>query len=326
MFGNASSGQRPLIVFTDQTDLDPVPGRRLLEAAGFDTMLLSLMTERDVPAEARRAVGLVVGYASIDQDIFDAFPDLAIIATTSAGFDMVDVEVAERRGIWVCNLVDAATQEVAAHALALILATERELRAATSVTANGGWTDDVSVVPRRLSELTLGLFGFGRIARQLATIASPLFGKIVAYDPYCDAYPAHVEGVSFGELLTQSNVLSLHSPLTDDTRGIINTAAFAKLQMGATLINVSRGELVDQDALIEALDSGRLRGAGLDVLDAEPPSADHPLRRHPKAIVTPHIGFLSDASLQHYVLDPSRTIIDWAQTGAPARFVVRGSR
>ncbi|WP_053387603.1 C-terminal binding protein [Leucobacter japonicus] len=321
---------RPLVVFTDTTDLDPEPGRALLERAGAATMLLDLpaapgMT-REFPAGAEAAVALVVGYARIDAEVLDHLPQVRCIATMSAGVDMVDLEAARDRGIWVVNLVDAATEEVAAHALSLMLALERGLRESWAVTAAGGWTEDVAAVPRRLSGLTLGLFGYGRIARRLAEIAAPTFGAVIAHDPFVAEGDGLVELVDRESLLARADVLSLHLPLAPETEGAIGADAFAAMRPGASLINVSRGELVDSAALRAALDAGTLRGAALDVLDGEPPVADHPLRDDPRVLVTPHVAFLSDGSLEHYTLDPARAIVEWLSTGTLPRAVVAGER
>lgn len=319
---------RPLVLFTDQTDLDPVPGRTLLEDAGCDTILADLPTDASgdqvLPEGAERAVALVVGYAGIDNALLDRLPDVGFIATMSAGFDMIDRAEAERRGIWIVNLVDAATEEVAAHALTLTLALERHLRESLAVTAAGGWTDDVPFVPRRLSTLTLGLFGFGRIARRFAEIAAPVFGEVIAYDPFVTEAPAGVRLIDREELIAGADVLSLHLPLAPETVGTIDDSAFAAMRPGASLVNVSRGELVDRGALERALDSGRLRGAALDVLVGEPPAADDPLRTDPRVLVTPHVAFLSEGSLEHYVLDPAANVLQWLRTGCAERAAVPG--
>lgn len=321
---------RPLVVFTDTTDLDPAPGRALLERAGAATMLLDLPAApgamRDFPAGAEAAVALVVGYARIDAEVLDHLPQVRCIATMSAGVDMVDLEAARDRGIWVVNLVDAATEEVAAHALSLMLALERGLRDSWAVTAAGGWTEDVAAVPRRLSGLTLGLFGYGRIARRLAEIAAPTIGTVIAHDPFVADGDGLVELVDRESLLARADVLSVHLPLAPETAGAIGAEAFAAMRPGASLINVSRGELVDSAALRAALDTGTLRGAALDVLDGEPPVADHPLRTDPRVLVTPHVAFLSDGSLEHYTLDPARAIVEWLSTGTLPRAVVAGER
>lgn len=311
---------RPLVLFTDTTDLDPLPGRELLEQAGCDTLLAQLPSasgvERVLPAGAERAIALVVGYARIDADLLEMLPRVRFIATMSAGIDMIDRSAAEARGIRIMNLVDVATEEVAAHALTLILALERDLRGSLRITAHGGWTDDATTVPRRLSELTLGLYGYGRIAQRLAQIASPTFARIIAHDPYVTKTAGGVELVERKTLLAESDVLALHLPLTQETVGVLDRAAFAAMPVGASLINVSRGELIDEMALVEALNNGTLRGAAVDVLAGEPPTKTHPLRTDPRVLVTPHIGFLSEGSLEHYTLDPARKVLQWIRTEA----------
>lgn len=335
---------RPLVLFTDETDLDPAPGRALLEAAGCDTLLADLGNDRVLPPGAERAVALVVGFAQIDRDLLDRLPKVRCIATMSAGTDMVDRAECERRGIWLMNLQDAATEEVAVHALTLMLALERHLLGNLETAARGGWTDDVQAVPRRMSELTLGLYGYGRIARRLATLAAPLVGRIIAYDPFvAGAATSNLSGapgapgapptpqapnfdlVDLDDLLRESDVLSLHSPLTDDTAGVINEVSLSKMPAGSILINVARGELVNQGALLRALDSGQLAGVGLDVLHGEPPAAHDPLRRHPRALVTPHIAFLSERSLEQHTVDPARNILTWLRAGELLNPVVRGT-
>lgn len=310
---------RPLVLFTDQTDLDPAPGRALLEAAGCDTMLLSLPTVaghvQELPEGAERAIALVVGYARIDSALLDRLPFVGCIATMSAGFDMIDSEAARERGIWVVNLVDTATEEVAAHALTLMLALERGLREALAVSASGGWTEDFAPVPRRLSELTLGLYGYGRIARRLAEMAAPLFGRVIAHDPYATDGGAGVDLVSREALLSTADIVSLHSPLTPETEGSFDASAFASMRTGSLLVNVARGELVDAAALRDALESGRLRGAALDVLEGEPPAADDPLRTDPRVLVTPHVAFLSAGSLEGYTLEPAQKVLAWLRSG-----------
>ncbi|MCP3425916.1 C-terminal binding protein [Rothia sp. AR01] len=251
---------RPLVVFTDQTDLDCRPGMDLLRDAGCDTLLADLPTEplaeRPLPAGAERAVALVVGYARIDDAVLDLMPRVRCIATMSAGTDMVDLAAARRRGVWVGNLVDAATEEVAVHALSLMLCLERRLVEGRETVAAGGWTEDLPVVPRGTAGLTLGLFGCGRIARRLGELARPLVARVVAHDPFVTTPPDGVELVDREALLAESDVLSLHLPLTPETAGTMDRAAFAALRPGAVLINPSRGELVDPDALREALDAG----------------------------------------------------------------------
>lgn len=300
---------RPVAVITDVTDLSPEPALRILADAGFDVEVLRWDTTHEVPERARGAVAALAGYAHLGPDFFAAFPHLRWIGTASTGSDMVDAAAAAAHDVTVRPLAGASTEEVATHALALTLAVERDLHRAQGAVAAGQWTDAFDRVPRRLSELTLGLCGLGRIGARFADLARPLFGRIIGYDPF--ARVPGVEPVGFEELLAESDVLSLHLPLLPETRGLIGAPEIARMRPGASLINVSRGELVDLTALGGALDDGRLRGAGLDVLDAEPPRSDHPLRTHPCALVTPHVGFLSEASLRTYECEPAEALVAW---------------
>lgn len=302
----------PVAIITDVTDLDVAPAVEILEAAGFDVHVLALDSDSVVPESSRGAVLALAGYAFLGCDFFEALPALRYIGTASAGTDMVDAAEAHARGVQVQPLVGVATEEVATHALALLLAVERQLVPVAGAVAAGAWSEAYVAVPRRLSERTLGLYGLGRIGARLAELARPLFGRVIAHDPYVTSPPSGVDAlVSFDELLRESDVLSLHVPLTSETAGVIGAAELALLPAGATLINVSRGELVDADALAQSLDAGHLAGAGLDVLGGEPPSAAHPLRAHPRAVVTPHIAYLSERSLEGYLRAPALAAVQW---------------
>lgn len=310
----------PLVLFAELTDLDPEPAAELLAASGIDVEVLQLQPGGTVDASQQRAIGLIAGYSEIGSTLIDQFPQLGIIATTSNGTDMVDVKCATDRGIWVTNVGHAATEEVAVHAFALMLAAIRELPAMQRAVAGGGWTDDLTVVPRRASELTLGVIGFGRIGQELARIAAPTFARVLVFDPF--ASPSVSSVSSLEELLEASDVVSLHLPLTDETRGLLGAPEIERMREDAILINTSRGELVDLEACESALDSGRLGAVGFDVLVGEPPATDHPLRSHPRAIVTPHAAFLSSASILQYETDPARYISEWHREGKPSTCVV----
>ncbi|MEU2660767.1 C-terminal binding protein [Streptomyces sp. NPDC007325] len=318
---------RPVVVFTDTEDLDPRPGVRLLADAGFEVRVAGTR-DPDVLAEtARDADALIVGYARVDAALLDRLPRVRILATMSAGYDMVDTEEARRRGLWVTNLPDVATEDVAVHALASALSLLRRLPQADAVVRSGGWNEQFAelFLPRRASELTLGLVGLGRIARALAALAAPVFGRVAAYDPHTDdaAWPAGVERYAdLGALAAASDVLSLHVPLTPGTNRLVDGALLERMRPGGFLVNVARGELVDAGALVAALDSGRLAGAALDVFPVEPPPADDPLRHHPRIQLSPHSAFLSDTSRRGYVCRPAENIVAWHRTGRPLTPVV----
>lgn len=300
---------KPLALLTDVSDIDPQPALTILTEAGFDVEVLKLDVDPQVPPSATRAVVAVGGYAHLGEDFFAALPDLKLVALTSAGADMVDLEAARRHGVEILPLNGAATEEVAAHALALVLAVERGLRSTEDVAA-GAWSEAYQHLPRRLSDCTLGILGLGRIGAEFARIANPLFGRVIGYDPYAPA-PTGVQAVSFDELVASSDVLSVHMPLSDETRSMLGARELAQMPHGASLVNVSRAEIVSPEELLDALNSGQLRGAGLDVLVGEPPALDDPLRNHPRTVVTPHVGYLSEGSLKVYQEQPARTIVHW---------------
>lgn len=316
-----------LVLFTDYTDLDPEPARKILAQEGISTELLRVNADGTVDSSQAGAVALIVGYADVTEQLMEQLPNLGCITTTSNGVDMVDTGYAQKNGIWVCNVPHAATQEVAVHTVALILAALRHLRHSQEIGSQGGWTAEVREVPKRVSQLTLGLLGFGKIGAEVARLATPFFERIVVNDS--GLIPSSETGVlsaTFGEVIATADVISLHLPLTDVTRHIVNAEVIAQMKHGITLINVSRGELVDQGALHAALDSGQIEYACLDVLDREPPATDHPFRSHPRVILTPHVAFLSDAALQQYEEDPAHTVASWWNTGAPNHSVIEGTR
>ncbi|RWZ52896.1 C-terminal binding protein [Labedella phragmitis] len=311
----AETDERPVVVMTESGDVDPGAGVALLEQNGFEVVVLTgALPLSSGSARSgggwRNAVAAIIGLAPFGAAEMDRLPALRLIATTSTGVDMVDERAAAERGIEVVGLGGVATREVATHTLALILTSLRELQAGVDVVRGGGWTSELTVTPPDVGRLVLGLVGFGRIARETARLARPLFERIVATDPFVTESENGVELMAFDTLLDVADVVSLHLPATADTRRLIGERAMARLRPGALLVNASRAEIVDSAAVLDALESGRVSRYAADVLDGEPPAADDPLRSHPRAIVTPHMGFLSTSSLQRYELDPARTIIE----------------
>ena len=220
-----------------------------------------------------------------------------IIARYGIGFDNVDLAAARDAGIVVTNVPDYSVEEVATHALALILATLRKVVPADRSVRAGEWTVDHVRPIHRLSTLTAGLVGYGRIARKIAAPLEALGARIVAHDPYLEPGPDMPPLLSLDELLGEADIVSLHLPLTDETRGIIGEDALAGMRDGAILVNTSRGPLVDLDALGAALASGKLSGAALDVFDTEPVDPVH-IEGIPNLIATPHMAYYSEEALQ----------------------------
>lgn len=220
-----------------------------------------------------------------------------IIARYGIGFDNVDLAAARQAGIVVTNVPDYSVEEVATHGLALILAALRKVVAADRSVRAGEWSVDHFRPIHRLSTLTIGLVGYGRIGRKIAAPLQALGAEIIAHDPYLTASPDLPPLMSLEDVLGRADVTSLHLPLTDETKGIIGTEMLEKVKEGAILVNTSRGPLVDLEALAGALRSGRLSAAALDVFDVEPVDPAR-IADIPNLIATPHMAYYSEEALQ----------------------------
>jgi D-3-phosphoglycerate dehydrogenase len=235
-------------------------------------------------------------YLPWDESSIGRLAKCKIIARYGIGFDNVDLEAARRAGIVVTNVPDYSVEEVAVHALALILATLRKVPWADARIREGVWAIDEFRPIRRLSEMTVGLVGFGRIGRRLAAALQTFDATVIVYDPYLSPSPDLPELVDLEELLARTDIVSVHAPLTDSTRGIIGPAAVRAMKPTAILVNTSRGPLVDLDAVTGALAQGRLAAAALDVFDSEPLDPAR-IEGIPNLIATPHMAYYSEEAL-----------------------------
>jgi D-3-phosphoglycerate dehydrogenase len=312
---------RPIALYSDPEGVEMSDAVAMLRDAGFEVLVEDLRSEAeliDCVTDARPAA-LLVTYLPVTDAVLSASAALGIVACSSVGFDHVDLAAAERHGVWVSNVPDAATEEVATHALAMALALARHLPFLDRHVRDGGWDYGATGMARRLSELTLGVVGMGRIGRRLAGLAAGVFGGVVGYDPFVNdaAWPPEFPRVELDECLEASNVVSLHLPLSAQTKAMIDATALARMPPGSFLVNVSRGGLIDEHALLAALDSGRLAGAALDVTDPEPPPADSPLRRHPRTLITPHAAWLSQQANDGYVMRQAENVVAWLRDRRP---------
>lgn len=250
-------------------------------------------TPDDPDAGLATAVAVVAGQRLYDAAFMDRAPELVVIARTGIGYDAVDIAEATRRGIAVCNAPDAPTVSTAEHTIALLLAVAKRIPNAQAALREGAGSYFAAHTGIELDGKVLGLVGFGRIGRRVATIARGLGMEVIVHDPYLDAssIPAGITPVeTLAALLAAADVVSLHVPLSDASRGLFGAAEFAAMKPGAVFINAARGALVEDAALLAALDSGRLFGAGLDVTSPEPLPPDHPLLHRDDVLVTPHVA------------------------------------
>lgn len=282
------------------------------------------------PQAGEDVVALLVGPdAPVGQADLDRLPALRIVATCSVGFDHVDLEAAERRGVWVCNVPDYCVEEMADHALALLLALLRGVVALDRSVAEGRWDHLAAGTLRRIAGTRLGVVGCGWIGRALAARATSLGLEVWGSDPVVPEDVLRSTGIrpaGLEELLRSCVAFSLHAALTPETRGLIGSRELALVPEGSVLVNTARAALVDVAAVLSALDSGRLAGAAFDVLPVEPPTPEHPAPRHPRLVVTPHAGWFSPEAEEEVYRRTVLAVRDVLAGREPRDAVVRGRR
>ena len=304
------------VVVTDQvfpsidteTELLAAIGARIEVADGTPAGVARLGTDADA---------LLNTYLPVDEELLGQLPACKIVARYGIGTDNVDLAAAARRGVVVTNVPDYSVEEVAVHALGLLLALARRLPEASALVAAGGWGLDGLRPIRRLSTQRAGLVGFGKIARRLAGYLTALGCEVVAHDPFLEPGPGLPPLLALPDLLGRCDAVSLHAPLTAQTRGLIGAAELAMMKPTAVLINTARGGLVDTGAVIEALRAGRIRAAALDVLGAEPPAAGQLPGDLRGLLVTPHMAYYSEESIAESQRKAATQIIKVLTGGQP---------
>ena len=252
----------------------------------------------------------------LDEAAIEALEDCQVISRYGIGVDNIAVDAASERGIPVTNVPDYCLEEVSVHALTMWLALARGLPTYDDSVAAGEWDRGVATPIHRLSTCTVGVVGYGAIGRAVGERAAALGADVVASDPFLEASdlvddPATL--VSFASLLEQADFVTVHSPLTEDTRELFDADAFDRMNEGAYFVNVARGPIVDADALLAAVENDDIAGAGLDVFPTEPPVADDPLRDHPDVLTTPHVAWYSEEANEQRrqtVIDIVRTVLE----------------
>lgn len=287
-----------LVTDFDFPDLDIE--RELAEEAGVELVSAGTETPEEVIEAAREesADALLVQYARITRDVFETL-DLAVVGRYGVGVDGVDTEAAADYGIPVVNVPDYCEDEVAEHALALLLSCVRETARFDRQVKGGEWDWTAGTPIHRLQGATVGFVGFGSIPQRLAGKASGFGFDFLGYDPYRSADELAedgVEKVGFEELLDRSRIVSIHAPLTDETRELLDGEAFERMRDDSVLVNTARGALVDCEALASAIAEGEIAGAGLDVLSEEPPE-ESALFSLDSVVLTPHVAWYSEESI-----------------------------
>jgi len=297
--------------------------REVLREAGAELVVVSTLDEfRELAPEAD---GVLNWSFSLGADELARLTHCRCIAHHAVGVDHIDTAEAARLGIVVANVPRYGTDDVADQAMMLLLASARKLHAQERIAATDRWTLSPLVPIYRLRGRTLGILGLGNIGSAVAKRAAGFGLDVVAHDPYVDADRftlVGAESVSFDELLRRSDILTLHTPLTPETRGMIDAGALARLRPGAILINVARGPIVDETAVADALMSGHLAAAAIDVFGVEPLPLDAPIRRAPRTILTPHTAFYSESSVEAMQVDAAREVAAALRGDAPPHLVI----
>ncbi|MFZ5689080.1 MAG: C-terminal binding protein [Bacillota bacterium] len=277
-------------------------------------------TEEEVLAACKDADGVITNLSPISAQVIQGMKKCRVISRYGVGYNNVDIKAASNKGIIVCNVPDYCFDEVADHAFALMLALARKLNACIQGARDGSWNYSLYKPIFRLRGKVLGLVGFGSIARNLARKAQSFGLKIVAFDPYVSHEKMEqlaVSPVDLDHLCRVSDIVSIHVPLTDSTRGLIGQRQLEKMKPTAILINTARGPVVDEDALINALQAKMIAGAGLDVVKKEPIDVNNPLLIMPNVIVTPHMSWYSEEAEEELRMKAANNVLSVLKGGNP---------
>ena len=290
----------PVIAFTENIFPTLDPAKAALEKLNPTYRMSKSTNADDILAVAKDADAILVTYAKLTRELISQLTKCKAIGRFGLGVDNIDLPACKEKGIAVNYVPDYCIREVSDHTMALLLSLIRKIPLSNKLVQGGRWEMPAVVPIRRIEGTVLGLVGLGHIPRLVAPKAQAFGIKVIAYDPFAKPEvfkSVGVESVDLDTLLKSSDYISVHAPLLPATRGMINTAAFAKMKKGVLIVNTARGPLIDEPALLAALDSGQVGGAGLDVVTTEPLAKDSALLGRDNVIITPHTGFYSIEAL-----------------------------
>jgi D-3-phosphoglycerate dehydrogenase len=313
------------VLLTDYAWPDLDIERQILAEADAELVVAKQSDAASLAKLAADADAIMTNWARVNETVLSAASKCRIVARLGIGLDNIDVAFATRRGMIVTNVPDYCLTEVAEHALALLFGLARKVAYYHDATKHGQYQLQAGPLLRRIEGQTLGIVGFGRIGRKLAEKALALKLRILATGRTQPVLPAGVEWCELDDLLERSDYVSLHLPLTLDTRHLIGAAQLARMKPSAYLINTARGGLIDASALAAALAADRLAGAALDVQDPEPPDLSQLPYDDPRVIVTPHAAFVSVESLENLRTRAARQVAVALTGGVPENVVNRGT-
>jgi len=297
------------VVITDCDHMDIEEEKKTFAQIGADLVWAKLKKEEELIRECRDADGLLNQYALMTRKVLENLPKVKAIARYGVGVDSIDLKAATDLGIIVANVPDYCIDEVAIQAVTMLMALIRKTVFFHQKVKSGQWDFQQGMPIHRIRGKTLGLVGCGKIGLQVAEIVSSLGVRVLAFDPYIQKLEG-IERVDLDFLLKESDFISIHCPLNESSRHLIGEDAFRKMRKNPLIINTSRGPVIDEKALIEALKEGRVSGAGLDVLEKEPPDLQNPLLKMENVLLSPHMGFYSDESIKELNRRTAESVAD----------------
>ena len=300
-----------IVLVTDYTWPSTEPEAEVLAEVGAKLLVAETGSEEELLALVPGADAMLFCFAKVPASVIRAGKKLQVCGRYGIGVDNIAVDEATRLGIPVTNVPAYCLDEVAEHALALLLACARKICRFDTAVRRGEWSLQTGLPMFRVRGQTLGILGFGNIGQTLATKARAFGLRVIVYSPYTD-HALHeqyeVESVTLDDLLAQADFISIHTPLTDETRHLLNAERLRQMKPTAFVINTARGGVIDQEALLKALQEGWIAGAAMDVFDPEHLPADHPLLALPNVIATPHVAFYSAESVHELEVKAAQNV------------------
>lgn len=309
------------VVITDYSFMEFEEEKKVFESIGAQLDIAQCKTEEEIIEASQGAVALINSDIPISRKVIESLPDLKVIARYGIGVDHIDVEAATDHNVFVANVPEFCRDEVADHALALIMSLTRKIVSLNQSVKQGKWDFSEAAPLHRINTQTVGLISYGSIARNLAKKLRAIGFKVIAYDPYYPTTNQDVELVSLEELMGRSDVVSVHSPLVKETFHMINKEVLDLAKPNAIIVNCGRGSIINESDLIDALKAGKIAGAGLDVVEQEPMELSNPLRSMDNVILTPHAAFYSEEAYQELKRKTTLNIMDVLQGNQP-RYLV----
>jgi D-3-phosphoglycerate dehydrogenase len=299
---------RVVITDCDHGSIEEEKGE--LGRIGAELILAQVKEEKELIRACKEADGLINQYSLLTRNVLEQLPKCKVLARYGVGVDSIDLKAATDLGIIVANVPDYCMDEVADQTIAMILTLIRKTAFFDRKVKSGQWDFHQGVPIHRTKGKTLGLIGCGKIGLEVAKRISAFGVRVVTFDPYLDKAPEGVDLKDFDTVLKESDFISVHCPLNDSTRHLIGEKEFHKMEKKPLLINTSRGPIIDEKALVKALQNGLLSGAGLDVLEKEPPDSQSLFLKMENVVLSPHIGFYSEESISELKRRTAKNVAD----------------